>query len=186
MSLFVTDVDEESLVLKAGVDAAPHTILSDFMRTDIASAFNTTKSAVNVVSMRKLPGARGVETNLSAAIPVYVPPSATEEDISTALEVQKLSADSPIELLSKDPDAFFGRTTEILNVHVQSISARAVDQFPNPVRHDQRAALIVPGSLGLVLGFVCLGLGYWRSSKIRLSRADSPLLSGLPRSSSFR
>ncbi len=36
-----------------------------------------------------------------------------EDDIAAALEVQKLSADKPMELLSQDPDRFFGRTTQV-------------------------------------------------------------------------
>ena len=30
----------------------------------------------------------------------------------------------------RDPDAFFGRTTEILNVHVESTDVRTEDHFP--------------------------------------------------------
>lgn len=37
-----------------------------------------------------------------------------EEEIAAALEVERLSADKPIEMLSEDPDRFFGRTTQVL------------------------------------------------------------------------
>jgi hypothetical protein len=35
-----------------------------------------------------------------------------DEDIAAALEVERLSADDPIDMLSSDPDRFFGRTTK--------------------------------------------------------------------------
>ena len=36
-----------------------------------------------------------------------------DEEIATALEVQRLSADEPIAMLSQDPERFFGRTTKV-------------------------------------------------------------------------
>ena len=36
-----------------------------------------------------------------------------EDDIAAALEVERISADDPIALLSSDPDLFFGRTTKV-------------------------------------------------------------------------
>lgn len=38
----------------------------------------------------------------------------TDEDVSAALEVQRLSADGPIDMLASDPDRFFGRTTKVV------------------------------------------------------------------------
>ena len=51
----------------------------------------------------------------SAANPALPPQprAAADEDISAALEVQRLSADDPIDMLSSDPDRFFGRTTKV-------------------------------------------------------------------------
>ena len=36
-----------------------------------------------------------------------------DEEIAAALEVQRLSADEPIAMLSQDPERFFGRTTKV-------------------------------------------------------------------------
>ena len=45
-------------------------------------------------------------------LPAPLPLSPADEDISAALEVERLSADDPIAMLSSDPDRFFGRTTK--------------------------------------------------------------------------
>lgn len=153
------------------------------IKADIASAFNTPRSAVNVVSMRKLSDKR-IETNISAALPVYIPPSASEEDISTALEVQRLSADSPIELLTKDPDAFFGRTTQILDAHVEAAVARAEDHFPTSSGNSRKVGLLVPGILAIFLGSVLLYIAHrnHRRSKLSERQNQSLLPSSVPRS----
>lgn len=36
-----------------------------------------------------------------------------DEDIAAAMEVERLSADDPIGMLSSDPDRFFGRTAKV-------------------------------------------------------------------------
>ena len=36
-----------------------------------------------------------------------------DADIAAALEVERLSADEPVRMLSSDPDRFFGRTTRV-------------------------------------------------------------------------
>ncbi len=51
--------------------------------------------------------------NISASIPVDVAPDASENDVRAALNVKSLSADGPINLLSQNPDKFFGRTTKV-------------------------------------------------------------------------
>ena len=56
-----------------------------------------------------------ISANVTAVLESHFPPSATEEDILAALEVQQLSADNGVQMLSDDPDAFFGRTTQTLN-----------------------------------------------------------------------
>jgi hypothetical protein len=168
---------------QAGVDASPTNIISNLIKADISSAFNTPRSAVNVVSMRKLSDQR-IETNVSAALPVYIPPSASEEDISTALEVQRLSADSPIELLTKDPDAFFGRTTQILDAHVEAAAARAEDHFPTSVSNGKKVGLLVPGILSILVGLTVLYIAHrnHRRSSLSERQNQSLLPSNVPRS----
>lgn len=87
---------------------------------------------------------------------MYIPPSATEEDISAALEIEKLSADSPLELLERDPDAFFGRTTEILNVHVESTDVRTEDHFPEARNSGLMIGLLLTGIVCLLGGISLL------------------------------
>jgi hypothetical protein len=66
---------------------------------------------VQVLSVRRV-ARRTLSANVTATLGVDVPAGATDEDISAALEVERLSADDPIAMLSSDPDRFFGRTTK--------------------------------------------------------------------------
>ena len=66
---------------------------------------------VQVLSVRRM-ARRTLSANVTATLGVDVPAGATDEDISAALEVERLSADDPIAMLSSDPDRFFGRTTK--------------------------------------------------------------------------
>ncbi len=47
----------------------------------------------------------------------------------------------------RDPDAFFGRTTEILNVHVESTDVRTEDHFPEPRNSGLMIGLLLTGTL---------------------------------------
>ena len=118
-SVNVTGSDPEDIVLKAGVNAPAETIVSNLLRSDTAAAFNISVQDVQVLSVHRV-ARRILQANVSATLGVDVPGNATEEDIATALEVQKLSADRPIELLSQNPDLFFGRTTRTLDVGVHA------------------------------------------------------------------
>jgi len=151
VTVHVSGIDEDAIILKAGVDASPHRVLSNLIKSDMVKAFNTSNSAVNIMSVRRMPNSY-FEANVSTSLPVYIPPSATEEDISAALEIEKLSADSPLELLERDPDAFFGRTTEILNVHVESTDVRTEDHFPEPRNSGLMIGLLLTGTLCLLGG----------------------------------
>ena len=51
--------------------------------------------------------------NVSASLPVDVPPGASDDDVRTAFNVKSISADEPIKMLVDDPDKFFGRTTKV-------------------------------------------------------------------------
>jgi hypothetical protein len=110
---------------------------------------------------------------------VYIPPSATEEDISAALEIEKLSADSPLELLERDPDAFFGRTTEILNVHVESTDVRTEDHFPEARNSGLMIGLLFTGIVCL-LGGISLLFGAIRRHHRGKAIERSALLVELP------
>lgn len=47
--------DEDAIISKAGVDASPHRMLSNLIKSDMVKAFNTSKSAVNIMSVRRMP-----------------------------------------------------------------------------------------------------------------------------------
>lgn len=49
-----------------------------------------------------------------------------DDDISAALEVERLSADDTIDMLSSDPDRFFGRTTKVRGMVRRGSRVRAV------------------------------------------------------------
>lgn len=152
VSVKLSGIDEDTLILKSGVSGSPDRLLSHLVASDMAKAFNTTTSAVNVKSIRRLSD-RNFETNISASLPVYIPPSATEDDISTALQIERLSADSPLEMLAKSPDSFFGQTTDILQAHVESTEVHTEDHFPE--RDDDLViSLLVIGSLGILGGMM--------------------------------
>ena len=51
--------------------------------------------------------------NVSASLPVDVPPGASDDDVRAAFNVKSISADEPINMLVQDPDKFFGRTTKV-------------------------------------------------------------------------
>lgn len=56
---------------------------------------------------------RVLYVNVSTALPVDVPPGASDDDVRTAFNVRSISADEPIKMLVEDPDKFFGRTTKV-------------------------------------------------------------------------
>jgi hypothetical protein len=56
---------------------------------------------------------RVLYVNVSASLPVDVPPGASDDDVRTAFNVKSISADEPIKMLVDDPDKFFGRTTKV-------------------------------------------------------------------------
>jgi hypothetical protein len=152
VSVKLSGIDEDAIILKAGVQDTPHKVISNLVKADVASAFNTSTSAVRVMSIRKLSD-RNYETNVSASLPVYIPPSATEEDITTALELERLSADSPLELLATNPDTFFGKTTEILEAHVESTAVHTEDYFPSSTS-GLMIGLVTVGSIGTLMGML--------------------------------
>lgn len=59
---------------------------------------------------------RVLYVNVSASLPVDVPPGASDDDVRTAFKIESISADEPIKMLVDDPDKFFGRTTKVHDV----------------------------------------------------------------------
>ena len=55
-----------------------------------------------------------ISANVTAVLEEHFPPSADEEDIAAAIEVQRLNADAGVQLLGEDPARFFSHTTKIL------------------------------------------------------------------------
>lgn len=151
------------------MNAPAEDIVGSLLRKDTAAAFNISMEDVQVLGMHAV-ARRTLQANVSATLGVDLPAGASEEDIEAALEVQKLSADRPIEMLSTDPDTFFGRTTKTLDVGVQSTSAETVENRPSDGLGISKLALILPGSLGLVTGAALI---LWALMK---SRRNSPLV----------
>jgi hypothetical protein len=97
---------------QVGVNATSEEILGHLIRTDTANAFNISVGDVEVTGISQI-GRRMLYVNVTATLGVDVPPGASVEDVDTALQVANLSADEPINLLSQNPDRFFGRTTKV-------------------------------------------------------------------------
>ena len=73
---------------------------------------------------------RMLAANVTASLGVDLPPDASEAEVAAAVEVQRLSADAPIAMLSSDPDRFFGRTTKALDVTVARVGAATGETGP--------------------------------------------------------
>lgn len=153
-NVVLTGLVLESIVPKAGVNAPVEHIVGSLLQADTASAFNISMQDVSVkMSLFRQQPRRSLQANVTAALGVELPEGATEEDIAAALDVQKLSADAPIEMLSEDPDRFFGRTTKTLDVEVQSGQAAAITNWPaSSSRRASALYLLIPGILGLLVG----------------------------------
>jgi hypothetical protein len=177
VSVTLSGIDENTLILKSGVSGSPDRLISNLVTSDMAKAFNTTKAAVSVKSIRRLSD-RNFETNLSASLPVYIPPSATEEDISTALQIERLSADSPLEMLANAPDMFFGQTTDVLQAHVESAAFKTEEHFPES-NNELMVSLLVIGSLGIVAGLMLVLIAFQKQRKNSSAHVESRFL--LPR-----
>ena len=108
---------------------------------------------------------RILQANVSATLGLDLPGNATNEDVTAALEVQKLSADRPIELLSDDPDSFFGRTTKTLDVGVEAAAdVEKVESRPISGPPFNRWILIAPGIVGAMTASIML-FSSWRKRK---------------------
>ncbi|GAB4813156.1 hypothetical protein N2152v2_000202 [Parachlorella kessleri] len=153
-NVVLSGLDPQEVVIKSGVDGPMEQLVGSLLQSDTASAFNISLQDVAVETTSRTTSSRRVlQANVTAALGVDLPAGATEDDIAAALEVQKLSADKPMELLSQDPDRFFGRTTQTLDVTVQSGTPAAVEHWPdnggplfNPL------FLLLPGAAALVVG----------------------------------
>jgi len=150
--------------MQAGVNAPAENIVGSLLRADTASAFSISMEDVRVVNVHHV-ARRTLQANVSAVMGVDLPQDATEADIATALEVQRLSADRPIELLSQDPDSFFGRTTKTLDVGVRPSDAETYENRPPSGLSFSRWALVVPGVLGLLMGVAFVAAAVLRSKR---------------------
>lgn len=155
--------------LQAGVNAPAESIVESLLREDTAAGFNISTRDVRLVSIRRVER-RTLVANVSATLGVDLPPDADEDDIVAALEVQRLSADQPIELLSEDPDTFFGRTTQTLQVGVQPIDTTTMESRPVGDPGVSKWALVVPGIAGVVGGCLLVFSGLWRSRRCAPAR----------------
>jgi hypothetical protein len=163
-SVNLTGSDPEDIVLRSGVSAPAETIVSNLLRTDTAAAFNISMQDVRVLSVHRV-ARRILQANVSATLGLDLPGNATEEDITAALEVQKLSADRPIELLGEDPDSFFGRTTKTLDVGVEAAAdVEKVESRPLSGPPFSRWILVAPGIVGAMAGSMLL-FSSWRKRK---------------------
>jgi hypothetical protein len=116
---------------------------------------------------------RMLQANVSAVLGVDVPPGSSSEDAAAALEVQRLSADKPIELLSQDPNAFFGRTTKTLDVGVTPLGTSAFELLPlRAGAGANRWAFIVPGIVSAVGGVLLLVMACLKKNSFPRFRAS--------------
>lgn len=166
-------LDPEDVVVRAGVNADPESIISRLIRADTAQQFNISTDDVQVVSLRwhaeadDRPVARRLfSANVTATLGVDVPDGATDEDIAAAMEVQRLSADDPIEMLSSDPDQFFGRTTKTLEVEVQGTVQATTESRPGGTNVGLLWGMLAPGILAIMGGTVLVFLGCRKSKAL--------------------
>ena len=163
-SVNLTGSDPEDIVLRSGVSAPAESIVSNLLKTDTAAAFNISMQDVRVLSVNRI-ARRILQANVSATLGLDLPGNATNEDVTAALEVQKLSADRPIELLSDDPDSFFGRTTKTLDVGVEAAAdVEKVESRPISGPPFNRWILIAPGIVGAMTASIML-FSSWRKRK---------------------
>lgn len=163
-SVNLTGSAPEDIVLRSGVSAPAEIIVSNLLRTDTAAAFNISMQDVRVLSVHRV-ARRILQATVSATLGLDLPGNATEEDITTALEVQKLSADRPIELLSEDPDSFFGRTTKTLDVGVDAAAdVEKVESRPLSEPPFNRWILVAPGIVGTMAGSLMI-YSSWRKKR---------------------
>ncbi|KAL4452476.1 hypothetical protein ABPG75_008138 [Micractinium tetrahymenae] len=168
----LSGLELEDVVMRAGVNGDPEAIISSLLRSDTALAFNISRDDVEVVAMRQV-ARRTLSANVTAMLGVDVPPGATEEEIAAALEVERLSADKPIEMLSEDPDRFFGRTTQALEVQVESGMHATLSTVAGPPRAGLIWAMLAPGIVAIVAGSGLVAVGCRRSKACARWRANS-------------
>lgn len=107
-----SNLEQGSKCAQVGVDAAPEDVLDHLIRLDTATAFNISEGDVYVSSVTQL-SRRVLYVNVTATLGVDVPPGASSDDVTEALDLKNLSADEAIGLLSENPDKFLGRTTKV-------------------------------------------------------------------------
>jgi hypothetical protein len=154
---------------QSGVNAPASAIVETLLRVDTAAGFNISTQDVRVLGVRRV-ARRTLQANVSATLGVELPAGASQDEVSAALQVEKLSADTPIELLSQDPAAFFGRTTQTLDVGVQPFGMATVESRPGGGGGLSKWALVVPGAAALVGGAALVWAGCRRSARCAPAR----------------
>jgi hypothetical protein len=146
------------------VDAPAQSIVENLLRLDTAAGFNISLRDVQVMGVRRV-ARRTLQANVSATLGVDLPEGATDEEVAAALEVQKLSADTPIEPLSQDPEAFFGRTTQTLAAGVEPVGMATVESRPAGGSGVSAWALVVPGVVAVAGGSLLVCMALWRGRR---------------------
>ena len=97
----------------AGADAAADADAATAAATSTAAAAGVPAGASAAVGRARTRRVL-ISANVTAVLEEHFPPSADEEDIAAAIEVQRLNADAGVQLLGEDPARFFSHTTKIL------------------------------------------------------------------------
>lgn len=160
--VMLNGVDPQDVVMRAGVNAAPEAIVTSLIRADTAHQFNISIDDVQVMSVQQV-ARRTLRANVTATLGVDVPAGATDEDIDAALEVERLSADDSLGMLSTDPDRFFGRTAKALEVELESAVEGTTQSKPGGSNTGLLLAMLVPGLLAIAAGTTLLTLGCRKS-----------------------
>ncbi|KAK9825612.1 hypothetical protein WJX74_010253 [Apatococcus lobatus] len=187
--VFLNGTSLDSIAAKVGVNAAPEDVLDHLIKLDTATAFNISEGDVYVSSVTQL-SRRVLYVNVTATLGVDVPPGASSDDVTEALDLKNLSADEAIGLLSENPDKFLGRTTKALGVSAESDGLE-------PTRTESRPFGDFGGGLALswwsiliicLSGILLLGIAarVWRKRTQRLLRSLMAIVCRNPRYSQFK
>lgn len=119
----------ESLPDLVGLDGTSEGIVAQLIRMDTADAFNISANNVTVslgleLSLPEAAIMRRtllVDANVSALLEVNISKDASSEEVAAAISEKEVSADLGIQMLSEQPDKFFGRTTTTLGAKASTV-----------------------------------------------------------------
>jgi len=122
-----------------GLNGTALNVVAQLIRVDTAAAFNISINDVLVEALEsqeeifemmtsnftsnssRLNPRTLLVTNVTAVLEAHVSEYASEGEVDAALLAKEMSADGGIQMLTDDPDRFFGRTTQALNARAQTI-----------------------------------------------------------------